>query len=401
MRINKNFLSLKDSYLFTEVVARTKIYQDKNPGEKIINLGVGDVKQPLSRSIVDAIKNATEEMAYEKTFRGYSPETGYDFLKQEIIKNEYKDFGFDLDEIFISDGIAADIGNILDLFDKNNCVGICDPVYPEYFDTNIMDGREIVFLNCVSENNFCPEPNEINKKLDLIYICNPNNPTGTGMNKVKLQKWIDYANENQAIILYDGAYEKFISQGDLNNNKNDIPHSVYELDGAKKCAIEFRSFSKAAGFTGLRCGYTVIPKELIREQSGLNKLWTRRQCTKTNGVSYIVQRGAQATFSLEGKKDCANNIKYYMENAIFMLDSLKNLGFKVYGGQDAPYVWFEIPEKYSCWEWFDYLLNNFSIVGTPGIGFGKNGERYFRFSAFGKREDILLGIKNLTDKLSL
>lgn len=401
MRINKNFLSLKDSYLFTEVVARTKICQEKNPEKKIINLGVGDVEKPLPKNIVDAIKNATEEMAYEKTFRGYSPETGYDFLKQEIIENEYKAFNFDLDEIFISDGIAADIGNILDLFDKNNCVGICDPVYPEYLDTNIMDGREIIFLDCIAENSFCPEPNEINKKLDLIYICNPNNPTGTGMNKAKLQKWIDYANENQAIVLYDGAYEKFISHGDFNNNKNDIPHSVYELDGAKQCAIEFRSFSKAAGFTGLRCGYTVVPKKLIRENTGLNKLWTRRQCTKTNGVSYIVQRGAQATFSLDGKRGCAENIKYYMGNAMLMLSSLKNLGFKVYGGQDAPYVWFEIPEDYSCWGWFDYLLNNFSIVGTPGVGFGKNGERYFRFSAFGKREDILFGMKNLAEKLSL
>lgn len=401
MRINKNFLSLKDSYLFTEVVARTKIYQEKNPENQIINLGVGDVKRPLPRSVVEAIKNATEEMAYEKTFRGYSPETGYDFLKQEIIDNEYKNFNFDLDEIFISDGIAADIGNILDLFDKNNVVGICDPVYPEYLDTNIMGGREIIFLDCVAENNFCPEPDKISKKLDLIYICNPNNPTGTGVNKAKLQKWIDYANQSQSVILYDGAYEKFISHGDFNNNKNDIPHSVYELDGAKKCAIEFRSFSKAAGFTGLRCGYTVVPKRLIRENTSLNKLWTRRQCTKTNGVSYIVQRGAQATFSLNGKKDCADNIKYYMENAMFMLNSLKNLGFKVYGGQDAPYVWFEIPEKYSCWEWFDYLLNNFGIVGTPGIGFGKNGAKYFRFSAFGKREEILLGMKSLTEKLSL
>ena len=358
-------------------------------------MGVGDVKKALPKVIIEAIKNAVDEMGDEKTFRGYSPETGYNFLKEEIIKNEYMNFGFDLDEIFISDGIAADIGNILDLFDKNNVVGICDPVYPEYLDTNLMDGREIIFLDCVAENNFCPEIEGIKKKLDLIYICNPNNPTGIGMNKDKVQRWIDYANENKSVILYDGAYEKFISHGNLDDNKNNIPHSVYELNGAKECAIEFRSFSKSAGFTGLRCGYTVVPKNLVREKINLNKLWTRRQCTKTNGVSYIVQRGAQAVFTLAGKQACMGNIRYYMENAKIIFNGLKNIGFKVFGGQDAPYVWFEIPEKYSCWEWFDFLLNNFGIVGTPGIGFGKNGERYFRFSAFGKREDVLLGVDRL------
>lgn len=395
MFVNKNFLSLKESYLFTEVVARTESYKKKNVGKEIINLGVGDVKKALPKVIVEAIKNAVGEMGDEKTFRGYSPETGYNFLKEEIIKNEYMNFGFDLDEIFISDGIAADIGNILDLFDKNNVVGICDPVYPEYLDTNLMDGREIIFLDCVAENNFCPEVESVKKKLDLIYICNPNNPTGIGMNKDKVQRWIDYANENKSVLLYDGAYEKFISHGNLDDNKNNIPHSVYELNGAKECAIEFRSFSKSAGFTGLRCGYTVVPKNLVREKINLNKLWTRRQCTKTNGVSYIVQRGAQAVFSLAGKQACMENIRYYMENAKIIFNGLKNIGFKVFGGQDAPYVWFEIPEKYSCWEWFDFLLNNFGIVGTPGIGFGKNGERYFRFSAFGKREDVLLGVDRL------
>lgn len=395
MFVNKNFLSLKESYLFTEVVSRTEMYKKKNVGKEIINLGVGDVKRALPKVIIEAIKNAVGEMGDEKTFRGYSPETGYNFLKEEIIKNEYMNFGFDLDEIFISDGIAADIGNILDLFDKNNVVGICDPVYPEYLDTNVMDGREIIFLDCVAENNFCPEVESVKQKLDLIYICNPNNPTGIGMNKDKVQRWIDYANENKSVILYDGAYEKFISHGNLDDNKNNIPHSVYELNGAKECAIEFRSFSKSAGFTGLRCGYTVVPKNLVREKINLNKLWTRRQCTKTNGVSYIVQRGAQAVFSSCGEKECMENIRYYMENAKIIFDGVKNIGFKVFGGQDAPYVWFEIPEKYSCWEWFDFLLNNFGIVGTPGIGFGKNGERYFRFSAFGKREDVLLGVDRL------
>ena len=277
---------------------------------------------------------------------------------------------------------------------------ILQPTFSEYADACALYNHHLI--PHARQNLFRPGTSPVLKEpaappgpRATCWLCNPNNPTGIGMNKDKLQRWIDYANENKSVLLYDGAYEKFISHGNLDDNKNNIPHSVYELNGAKECAIEFRSFSKSAGFTGLRCGYTVVPKNLVREKINLNKLWTRRQCTKTNGVSYVVQRGAQAVFSSDGKKDCMENVRYYMENAKIIFDGLKNIGFKVFGGQDAPYIWFEIPEKYSCWEWFDFLLNNFGIVGTPGIGFGKNGERYFRFSAFGKREDVLLGVDRL------
>lgn len=386
MFINENFLALQNNYLFTEIEKRVNEYKKNNPDKHVIKLGVGDVSQPIPQIIADEMKKAADEMTNIKTFHGYGPETGYDFLKQTILENEYKNIS--LSEIFISDGIASDIGNILDLFSEKNTVAITDPVYPEYLDTNIMNGRRIIFLPCVAENNFVPPiPDE---KVDLIYICNPNNPTGTAINKNDLQKWVDYAVENNSVILYDGAYEKFISS-------DNVPHSIYEIPNAKKCAIEFRSFSKSAGFTGLRCSYTIVPNELVEQTKNisLNKLWNRRQCTKTNGVSYIIQRAAQAVYSHEGKKNCAANIKYYMDNAKIIYDGLKKSGYETYGGIDAPYIWFKIPEKFSCWDWFDYWLKNLGIVGTPGIGFGKNGQKYFRLSAFGNRNETLQAMNRI------
>lgn len=389
MFINENFLALQNNYLFTEIEKRVNEYKKNNPDKHVIKLGVGDVSQPIPQIIADEMKKAADEMTNIKTFHGYGPETGYDFLKQTILENEYKNIS--LSEIFISDGIASDIGNILDLFSEKNTVAITDPVYPEYLDTNIMNGRRIIFLPCVAENNFVPPiPDE---KVDLIYICNPNNPTGTAINKNDLQKWVDYAVENNSVILYDGAYEKFISS-------ENVPHSIYEIPNAKKCAIEFRSFSKSAGFTGLRCSYTIVPNELVEQTKNisLNKLWNRRQCTKTNGVSYIIQRAAQAVYSHEGKKNCAANIKYYMDNAKIIYDGLKKSGYETYGGIDAPYIWFKIPEKFSCWDWFDYWLKNLGIVGTPGIGFGKNGQKYFRLSAFGDRNETLQAMDRILNK---
>lgn len=389
MFINENFFALQNNYLFTEIEKRVNEYKKNNPDKHVIKLGVGDVSQPIPQIIADEMKKAADEMTNIKTFHGYGPETGYDFLKQTILENEYKNIS--LSEIFISDGIASDIGNILDLFSEKNTVAITDPVYPEYLDTNIMNGRRIIFLPCVAENNFVPPiPDE---KVDLIYICNPNNPTGTAINKNDLQKWVDYAVENNSVILYDGAYEKFISS-------DNVPHSIYEIPNAKKCAIEFRSFSKSAGFTGLRCSYTIVPNELVEQTKNisLNKLWNRRQCTKTNGVSYIIQRAAQAVYSHEGKKNCAANIKYYMDNAKIIYDGLKKSGYETYGGIDAPYIWFKIPEKFSCWDWFDYWLKNLGIVGTPGIGFGKNGQKYFRLSAFGNRNETLLAMDGILHK---
>lgn len=389
MFINENFFALQNNYLFTEIEKRVNEYKKNNPDKHVIKLGVGDVSQPIPQIIADEMKKAVDEMTNIKTFHGYGPETGYDFLKQTILENEYKNIS--LSEIFISDGIASDIGNILDLFSEKNTVAITDPVYPEYLDTNIMNGRRIIFLPCVAENNFVPPiPDE---KVDLIYICNPNNPTGTAINKNDLQKWVDYAVENNSVILYDGAYEKFISS-------DNVPHSIYEIPNAKKCAIEFRSFSKFAGFTGLRCSYTIVPNELVEQTKNipLNKLWNRRQCTKTNGVSYIIQRATQAVYSPEGKKNCAANIKYYMDNAKIIYDGLKKSGYETYGGIDAPYIWFKIPEKFSCWDWFDYWLKNLGIVGTPGIGFGKNGQKYFRLSAFGNRNETLQAMDRILNK---
>ena len=356
-------------------------------------MGIGDVTLPIPRNIIEAMHKAVDEMGDINTFKGYPPEYGYRFLKEKIIENDYKSKGIILDdtEIFISDGAKSDTGNILDIFKSNSTVGITNPVYPVYADTNTIMGNKIVYIPMNKENNFIPElPKE---KIDIIYLCFPNNPTGTAITKDELQKWVNYAVENKSIIIYDGAYEAYITQ-------ENIAHTIYEIEGAKKVAIEFRSFSKTAGFTGLRCGYTVIPKELIvhtknNEKINLNKLWARRQSTKFNGVSYITQKAAEAVYTNEGKKQVKENIKFYMENAKIIKEGLTNAGYEVYGGINAPYVWIKTPNKMSSWEFFDYLLNEKGIVGTPGSGFGLEGEGYFRLSAFANRNNIIEAIEKI------
>jgi LL-diaminopimelate aminotransferase len=367
-------------------------------GKKVIKLGIGDVTLPLPKAVCQNMRYAVDEMKSLNGFRGYGPEQGYEFLKKKIIENEYlsRNIKIDMDEVFISDGSKCDTGNIGDLFAKENNVAITDPVYPVYLDTNIMAGRtgkynkntgkyeKIIYMPCIEENNF--EPNFPETVPDIIYLCFPNNPTGTVLNKEKLKKWIEYAKINKSIILYDSAYEAFITQ-------EDIPHSIYEIDGAKDVAIEFRSFSKTAGFTGIRCAYTVVPKQLKgytnkKEEISINQLWNRRQCTKFNGVSYITQRGAEAVYSEEGKKQIRDNIAYYKENAKIITEGLKTAGFNVYGGINAPYIWLKVPNEMKSWEFFDKLLNKTGVVGTPGVGFGPSGEGYFRLTAFGDRENI-------------
>jgi LL-diaminopimelate aminotransferase len=367
-------------------------------GKKVIKLGIGDVTLPLPKAVCQNMKDAVDEMKSLNGFKGYGPEQGYEFLKKKIIENEYlsRNIKIDMDEVFISDGSKCDTGNIGDLFAKENNVAITDPVYPVYLDTNIMAGRtgkynkntgkyeKIIYMPCIEENNF--EPNFPETVPDIIYLCFPNNPTGTVLNKEKLKKWIEYAKINKSIILYDSAYEAFITQ-------EDIPHSIYEIDGAKDVAIEFRSFSKTAGFTGIRCAYTVVPKQLKgytnkKEEISINQLWNRRQCTKFNGVSYITQRGAEAVYSEEGKKQIRDNIAYYKENAKIITEGLKTAGFNVYGGINAPYIWLKVPNEMKSWKFFDKLLNKTGVVGTPGVGFGPSGEGYFRLTAFGDRENI-------------
>ena len=391
--INENFLKLQDNYLFSSISKKVKEFQRINPTKKIIKMGIGDVTLPIPRNIIEAMHKAVDEMGDINTFKGYPPEYGYRFLKEKIIENDYKSKGIILDdtEIFISDGAKSDTGNILDIFKSNSTVGITNPVYPVYADTNTIMGNKIVYIPMNKENNFIPElPKE---KIDIIYLCFPNNPTGTAITKDELQKWVNYAVENKSIIIYDGAYEAYITQ-------ENIAHTIYEIEGAKKVAIEFRSFSKTAGFTGLRCGYTVIPKELIvhtknNEKINLNKLWARRQSTKFNGVSYITQKAAEAVYTNEGKKQVKENIKFYMENAKIIKEGLTNAGYEVYGGINAPYVWIKTPNKMSSWEFFDYLLNEKGIVGTPGSGFGLEGEGYFRLSAFANRNNIIEAIEKI------
>lgn len=395
--INENFLELQDSYLFSTIAKKLAKYQKENPGKEIIKLGIGDVTRPLVPACIEAMHKAADELGTNEGFKGYGPEQGYDFLRKSILENDYKSRGIDLeiDEIFISDGAKCDCGNIVDIFAKENKVAITDPVYPVYIDTNVMSGRSgkynleeatyenIVYLPVTSENDFKPElPKE---KVDLIYLCFPNNPTGTTLNKQELKVWIDYAKQNKSIILYDAAYEAFIKD-------SEVPHSIYEVEGAKDVAIEFKSFSKTAGFTGVRCAYTVVPKQLEgyttnKTKVSLNKLWNRRQCTKFNGVSYIVQKAAEATYSKEGKKQISDNIKYYLENAKTIRKGLKQAGYTVYGGVNSPYVWLKLPEGISSWEFFDKLLEEVNIVGTPGSGFGPHGEGYFRLTAFGTKEN--------------
>ncbi len=450
--INENFLNLQESYLFSTIAKKVAKYVENNPNKNIIKLGIGDVTRPIVPACVEAMHNAIDEMGTVNGFKGYGPEQGYEFLREAIVENDYRRRGIDIkkDEIFISDGAKCDCGNIVDIFSEDNKVAITDPVYPVYLDTNVMSGRSgkfdakaskyenIIYLPITEENDFKPElpkekvdmiylcfPNnptgtvlskeelkkwvdyasknnsiilydsayEAKEKVDMIYLCFPNNPTGTVLSKEELKKWVDYASKNNSIILYDSAYEAFITE-------ENIPHSIYEIEGAKDVAIEFKSFSKNAGFTGVRCAYVVIPKELKgfskdgREYE-INKLWNRRTCTKFNGVSYIVQRGAEATFSKRGKEEIKENINYYMKNAKIIKQGLEEAGFKVYGEVNSPYVWLKVPKNISSWEFFDKLLEEVNIVGTPGSGFGPSGEGYFRLTAFGTRENTIEAMKRI------
>lgn len=376
MNINENYLNLEQSYLFSTVAKKVNDFAKNNPGKKVIRLGIGDVTLPLCKAVIEAMHKAVDEMGVQETFRGYGPEQGYDFLR-DAVKGYYKTHNVELeeDEIFISDGAKSDVGNILDLFSKDNTVLVPDPVYPVYVDTNIMAGRKVVFADANAGNGFLPMPDE-KVKADIIYICSPNNPTGAVYNKEQLKKWVDYALKINAIILFDAAYECFISDETL-------PKSIYEIENAKKCAIEFCSLSKTAGFTGTRCGYTIVPKELDK----LNKFWLRRQTTKFNGVPYIVQRGAEAVFSKQGQKEIRENINYYKENAKLISQTLKECGIWHVGGEHSPYIWLKCPNNMTSWEFFDYLLENIQVVGTPGSGFGKNGEGFFRLTSFGSKEN--------------
>lgn len=375
MRLNENFLNVKESYLFSEIAKKVNDYSAQNPDKKIIRLGIGDVTLPLVPAVIEALHKAVDEMGAQETFRGYGPEQGYDFLREKIVDYYKKNtIRLELDEVFVSDGAKSDVGNITDLFDKDNVVLIPDPVYPVYVDTNIMNGRKIEFLNANANNGFCPLP-EGNTKADIIYLCSPNNPTGACYTKEQLKTWVDYALENDAVILYDAAYEIFVQDENL-------PRSIYEIDGAKRCAIEFCSLSKTAGFTGTRCGYTIVPKDLKVKVNKLkllkidsdvveiNKLWVRRQTTKFNGVPYIVQRGAEAVFTEEGQKQIMENINYYRANAKVIADTMDEIGIKYFGGVNSPYIWLKCPNGMKSWEFFDYLLENINVVGTPGAGFG-------------------------------
>lgn len=376
MKINENYYNLEQSYLFSTVARKVNEFSKNNPDKKIIRLGIGDVTLPLCKAVVDALHSAADEMGNKETFRGYGPEQGYDFLQNAVKKYyENRNVELDTDEIFISDGAKSDLGNILDLFSKDNTVLVPDPVYPVYVDTNVMAGRNVIYANANESNGFLPLPDS-NQKPDIIYICSPNNPTGAVYNKEQLKKWVDYALNVKAVILFDAAYECFISDDTL-------PKSIYEISGAKKCAIEFCSLSKTAGFTGTRCGYTVVPHEL----GELNKFWLRRQTTKFNGVPYIVQRAAQAVFSDEGQKEIKENINYYKENAKLISLTLDECNIWHVGGKNSPYIWLKCPNNMKSWEFFDYLLENIQVVGTPGSGFGKNGEGFFRLTSFGSREN--------------
>ncbi len=392
MKINDNFLKIEGSYLFATVAKKQQEYQKANPDKEVIRLSIGDVTRPLAPAVIDAMHKAVDEMAHEETFQGYPPAYGYDFLLNAIQKNDYADIGVDIttDEIFVSDGAKSDCGNIGDIFSVDNKVAICDPVYPVYLDANIMDGRSgdkgenglfenIVYMPCTAENGFMPElPKE---KVDVIYLCFPNNPIGVTASKEQLKVWVDYALENDALILFDSAYKAFITDGS--------PESIYEVEGAKKCAIEFRSFSKTAGFTGVRCGYTVVPKELVFNGVELNSLWARRQATKFNGVGYVTQRAAEAIYSEEGKKQTKEVIEYYQRNSKVIFDGLTEAGFTCYGAKNSPYVWLAVPEGMTSWEFFDELLEKCQVVGTPGSGFGPSGEGYLRLTGFGTYEKTL------------
>lgn len=410
VRVNENYLRLPGSYLFAEIGRRVAKYKEEHPDANVIRLGIGDVTRPLPQSVIKNLHEAVDEMADEKTFMGYGPEQGYGFLIKKAIEYDYNPLGIQLDEdeVFISDGSKCDTGNIQEIFGIDNTVAVTDPVYPVYIDTNVMAGRagildengkfdKIVYLPCNAENNFIPAlPKE---KVDMIYLCYPNNPTGMTLSREELKKWVDYARENKAVILYDGAYEAYIQE-------EDVPHSIYEIEGAKEVAIEFRSFSKNAGFTGTRCAYTVVPKTVKAytesgEAVSLNKLWNRRQTTKFNGVSYIIQKGAAAVYTEEGQKQIKELIDYYMTNAKIIRQGLLSLGLQVFGGINAPYIWLKTPNNMDSWAFFDKLLNEVNIVGTPGVGFGPSGQGYFRLTAFGSRESTTEAIERLKTGLKL
>lgn len=391
MKINENYKNLEESYLFSTIAKKVEEYKKKNPSAEIIKLGIGDVTRPLCGAVVSALELASKEMSKAETFRGYGPEQGYEFLRGAIAKYYLKKkVSLDIDEIFVSDGAKSDLGNILDIFGKDNTVLIPNPVYPVYVDTNIMDGRKVVFTEAKSENNFLPLPDE-KTAADIIYICSPNNPTGAVYDREGLRAWVDFANKNGAVILFDAAYEAFIEE-------DNIPRSIYEIDGAKDCAIEFCSLSKTAGFTGVRCGYTVVPKNLLRDGASLNKMWLRRQSTKFNGVSYIVQRGAEAVFSDDGQRLIKENIAYYKENAKIICAALDEMDIWHIGGKNSPYIWLKCPHNMKSWEYFDYLLEKYGIVGTPGAGFGGCGEGFFRITAFGNRENTIKAARRLCGK---
>ena len=401
-KINDNYLKLPGSYLFSTIAKKVAAYKEANPEKKdqIISLGIGDVTLPLAPAVIARLHSAVDEMAVKETFKGYAPDLGYEFLRSAIAQHDYKARGVDIaiDEIFISDGAKSDSGNIGDIFSVDNRIAVCDPVYPVYVDTNVMAGRagdynpaterfsNVIYMPCTEENGFAPELPE--ETPDIIYLCFPNNPTGATIPKTELQKWVDYALEKGAVIIYDAAYEAYISE-------DNVAHTIYECDGADRCAIELRSFSKNAGFTGVRLGFTVVPKELVRDGAELHSLWARRHGTKFNGAPYIVQRAGEAVYSPEGKVQLKEQIAYYMRNAKTILEGLSAAGFSVSGGKNAPYIWLKTPDQMTSWEFFDYLLEKAHIVGTPGSGFGAHGEGYFRLTAFGSYENTLEAIERI------
>ena len=401
--VNEHFLKLPNNYLFSDIAKKVNAFKVSHPKTDLIRLGIGDVTRPLPQASIEAMHKAVDELANKETFHGYGPEQGYDFLIDAVIRNDYAPRGVYLEpgEVFISDGAKSDTGNIGDILRHDNSIGVTDPIYPVYIDSNVMCGRagiledgrwsNVVYLPCLSENNFVPEIPD--RRIDILYLCYPNNPTGTVISKAELKKWVNYALENDTLILYDAAYEAYIQDPD-------IPHSIYEIKGAKKVAIEFRSFSKTAGFTGVRCGYTVVPKELTAatlegERIPLNRMWNRRQCTKFNGTSYITQRGAEAIYTPEGKKQVKAIIQYYMANARIMKEALESTGLKVFGGENAPYLWVKAPGEVSSWKFFEQMLYEANVVGTPGVGFGPSGEGYIRLSAFGERADCEEAMKRI------
>ena len=399
-RVNENYLKLPGSYLFSTIGKKRKAYAEAHPDSNIISLGIGDVTQPLAPAIITALHKAVDEMANAETFHGYAPDLGYEFLRDVIAKNDYQDRGCQIyaDEIFVSDGAKCDCGNIQEIFSADAKIAVCDPVYPVYVDTNVMAGRtgeydpksetwsNVIYMPCVASNNFAPElPKEVP---DLIYLCFPNNPTGATITKAQLQEWVDYANRTGSVIIYDAAYEAYISE-------KDIPHSIYECEGARTCAIEMHSFSKNAGFTGVRLGYTVIPKELTCGGVALHGLWARRHGTKYNGAPYIVQRAGEVVYSPEGKQQLKEQVAYYMKNAAYIREELADAGFTVSGGVNAPYIWLKTTNGMTSWEFFDYLLERANVVGTPGSGFGPSGEGYFRLTAFGSHENTKEAVRRI------